>query len=153
MAKSSKFCISFCTISFCFCVIIWEVSTLVIAIYFAIGGLREPKSLVAVQQCLIAILAVLGAQFLIGLLFACLAISCCCFTTILWTELHEIRSNFGDTWGDGGNGSFRASSRLFDYSSLNLDFQDRFQGYVPFTESREFSVSMPPSYSQFAQSN
>ena len=157
MAKSPKFCFSCCTVSFCFCLFILEVSTLVIAIYFAIGGLRDAKDITTVKQCLIAILIVLIVQFLIGILLACIAIICCCCTIVIWTEAHEIRAHYEETWQGDEIESLRASTRIFEDSSLELSgfrrFQERIQGYVPFNESRDFSVSSPPSYSQFAQSN
>ena len=154
MAKSPKFYISCCTLSFCFCLFILEVSSLVATVYFAISGLQNDK-VETVQSCLVSILFLFGAQFLLGILLACLAITCCCFSMVIWAETNDMRSSIVETWQRDESESYRENLRSLNISSVSFRdrFSDQFQGYIPFTESRDFARSTPPSYSQFALSN
>ena len=114
-------------------------------------GLNALSSVTTVQQSLKIVLIVFTVQFLVGVMLACLSVVCCCFAVIVWTELHSASSTYSDSWRGNEDDSFRARSLSDSQLSMSGMFGNRttLPGYSPYVEGRNHTLSNPPSYSQF----
>ena len=151
MAKSRKCCLSCCTVYLCFCLILLEVSCLVVTLLYAFYGFQADVKIATVQQSLKIVLIVFTVQFLVGVMLACLSVVCCCFAVVVWTELNSVSSTYADSWRDNENDSFRAQSLSQSELSVSGFLRNRttLPGYTPYVEGRNHTLSNPPSYAQF----
>ena len=154
MTKSRRCCMSCCTVYLCFCLLLLEVSCLVVTLLYAFYGFGAQPEVTTVQLSLKVVLIMFTVQFLVGVMLACLSVVCCCFAVVVWTELNSISSTYTDSWRDNENDSFRARSLSESQLSMSGFLRNRttLPGYTPYVEGRYHTLSNPPSYAQFGDS-
>lgn len=149
MLNLRKCCMLCSILSFCLCIFLVEIASLIIAIFYSVIGFEPQQSTEDIHSSLIAVLSVFFVQFVLGLIFLCLAIVCCCITCAIWNDTYEARENLN--WS-GSHESYR--DRSLAESSGDIDrwggLRASLPGYTPFPDDRRnsFFRDNPPTYSQ-----